>query len=73
VTDHSITRRGLLAAAGTALVAGCSGLNRNGTSSSETISSARLPEGIDTSEPLVVDDLPIDIKQAYVRESEDRV
>ena len=73
MTDNSITRRGLLAAAGTAVVAGCSGLDRNGTSSSGTISSARLPDGIETSEPLVVDELPIDLERAYLRESENRV
>ncbi len=73
MTDHSITRRGLLVAAGTAVVAGCSGLKPDGSSSSGTISSARLPDAINTAEPLVVDELPIDIEQAYLRESEDRV
>jgi hypothetical protein len=32
-----------------------------------------LPEGIDMSNPIVVRQLPVDIEQAYVRESEDRV
>jgi hypothetical protein len=73
VTDHSITRRGFLAAAGTTVVAGCGGFDGNGTRSSETISSARLPEDIDRSKPLVVRQLPIGIEQAYLRESEDRV
>jgi hypothetical protein len=73
VTDHSLTRRGFLAATGTTVLAGCGEFDGNGARSSETISSARLPDGIDTSKPLVVRQLPIDIEQAYLREDEDRV
>lgn len=72
MTDRSTTRRGFLAATAAALVAGCDGL-KSGSDGQVSISSARLTEGIENSDPIVVESLPVDIESARLRDVEDRV
>lgn len=72
--DCSPTRRGFLATVGATFLSGCSGLEQFSDSSSESISSYRLPDVNDEpSEPLIVETLPIDIQQEMVDVSAKRV
>lgn len=68
--ETSATRRGVLAAAGGALLAGCSGLDEFSDSSDERIPSARLPDVTDDgeSQPVVVETMPIDIERTLLAE-----
>jgi hypothetical protein len=68
----STTRRGLLAAAGTALLAGCSELD---SGSDETrVSSYHLPDHTDDgdADPIIVDGLPLAIEQSALTARADR-
>lgn len=73
--DGLPTRRGFLAATGTALLAGCSGLDRFSGDERETIHSHELRDVAEDgeSEPVVVDDVPVDIERAYLASARDRV
>ncbi|QLD88195.1 hypothetical protein HWV07_03760 [Natronomonas salina] len=68
--ETSATRRGVLAAAGGALLAGCSGLDEFGESSDEEIRSSRLPDLTDDgeSQPVVVETMPIEIERTVLAE-----
>lgn len=69
------TRRGFLAAAGTALLAGCSGLDQFSEDAPETIHSHHLPDVTEDgeAEPILVDDIPVDIERERLDGGRDRV
>src|SRR6056297_1718195 len=73
MTEPSTTRRGVLSVAGATLLAGCSALDSR--TDDEEISAHRLreivPEGAD--DPLVVEDLPVEIERATLAASAQRV
>lgn len=71
MTDSATTRRGFLAAGG-ALIAGCSGLGSQGRGA-EPVSSARLPDGVESATPIVVETLPVRIRTGELRQRRDRV
>lgn len=74
MTAPTPTRRGLLSAAGAALLAGCSGLDSD-DNDTETIHAGRL-RGIapnDDSDPVVVDSLPVAIERSKLAASAQRV
>lgn len=66
----SATRRGLLAAAGGTLLAGCSGLDGLSNRSDEGIPTSRLPDVTDDgeSEPVVVETVPIAVERELLAE-----
>lgn len=61
--EPTATRRGVLAATGATLLAGCSELDRLRDQSDESISTARLPDVTDDgeAEPIVVETVPVEI------------
>lgn len=63
--EPSTTRRGLLAAAGTALLAGCSGLD-DANNGDDAISVYRIPDYTDEGNhsPVIVERLPVEIERA---------
>jgi hypothetical protein len=72
--DSSLTRRRFLLAAGaTAAVAGCSETTPFSEEPPERISLHQLPEVPEDSEPVVVDDLPVDIESGKLRRARTRV
>jgi hypothetical protein len=73
--DSSLTRRSLLLAAGTTALAGCSGTFGDSADSPDPISVYRLPDVPDEgeSEPIVVDDLPINIERERLSQTGTRV
>ena len=76
MTDPTPTRRKFLVAAGTATaLAGCSELGARSSDSAEEIPLTELPEvpDPDESEPILVDDIPIEIEREKLSESATRV
>ena len=71
----STSRRGLLAAAGATLLAGCSALDSEANDDEEQISALRLREIVAGSgtTPIVADELPVGIEQSHIRASTRRV
>lgn len=68
--ERATTRRGLLAATGATLLAGCSGLEGLSEQSADPISTARLPDVTDDgeSEPVVVETVPVAIERDLLAE-----
>lgn len=68
--ETSATRRGVLAAAGGALLAGCSGIDEFRGESDAEIPSSRLPDVTDDgeSQPVVVETMPIEIERSVLAE-----
>lgn len=75
MTDPAPTRRGFLLAAGTAALAGCSELDARSSGSDEEIHLTALPDvpDPDESEPILVDDIPVEIEREKLAESATRV
>ena len=72
MTTPSMTRRGLLATTGTALVAGCTG--NDTTDGSPRINPVRLNQFVDDDPELVIaDDRPVEIQQAELTTAVERV
>lgn len=75
--DGSPTRRGFLAAAGTALLAGCGSLEQLGEDDPETVYAHELPgvdgEGEGEPEPILAEDVPVDIERTVLDERRQRV
>jgi hypothetical protein len=70
---NSVTRRGVLAAAGATLLAGCSGLDSSG-GDDETVPSHRLPAPDDgEADPVVVERAPVEIERAELETRAERV
>lgn len=73
--DASATRRGFLAATGTALLAGCGGLDQFSEQSSESVRSSRLPDvdDVDEAKPAVVETVPVAIDRSALDDARRRV
>jgi len=74
--DGSPTRRGFLAATGTALLAGCNGLDgRSDEDERETVYAHELPQATEDgeSEPILGEDVPVDIERTVLNERRQRV
>jgi hypothetical protein len=72
--DGTPTRRGFLAATGTALLAGCSGLGQFSEDDRKTVFSGDLPDVADEEEPdpILTDDLPVGVERARLDAARDR-
>ena len=68
--EASATRRGVLAAAGGALLAGCSGLDGITGGADEEIRTTRLPDVTDDgeSQPVAVETMPIEVERTLLAE-----
>ncbi len=75
MTDPAPTRRGFLLASGTAALAGCSELDARSSDAGEEIRLTQLPDvpDPDESEPILVDDIPVEIEDETLTESATRV
>ena len=75
MTDPAPTRRGFLLAAGTAALGGCSELGARSSDPAEKIPLTRLPDVPDPeeSEPILADDIPIEIEREKLTERATRV
>lgn len=75
MTEPSTTRRGVLSVAGATLLAGCSALDSRIDDDDEEISVLRLREVVPESadDPIVVEGLPVEIEQAHLAASAQRV
>jgi len=69
------SRRGVLAAAGTALLAGCSGLGGVSDGGDKTVRAAELPDPTreDGATPVVVETIPVDVERTLLRSRVRRV
>lgn len=72
MAGRSTTRRGFLAAAGVAALAGCSGLDGR-SDSEESIRVTALPDVSGEAEPVIADDIPVGIEQGMLTDASTRV